>query len=41
MKKYKGFGRRKTKAAKLLREIARKEPHLFAQWRAGMTGEFI
>lgn len=40
-KKYKGFGRSKTKAAKFLNEIARKEPRLFAHWRAGMTGEFI
>ena len=41
MKKYKGFGRSKTKAAKFLREIAMKEPQLFAHWRAGMIGEFV
>ena len=40
-KKYKGFGRSKIKAAIFLQEIARREPALFAHWRAGMTGEFV
>lgn len=41
MKKYKGFGRSKTKAAIFLHGIARKNPNLFAHWRAGMTGQFV
>lgn len=40
MRKYKRFRNRKTWASKFLENIAEKEPHLFAHWRAGMQGAF-
>ena len=40
MRKYKRFRNRKTRASKFLESISKKEPHLFAHWRAGMQGAF-
>lgn len=40
MKKYKRLRGRKTKAAKFIRDIGRREPTLFAHWRCGMPGAF-
>lgn len=41
VKKFKGFGRSKTKAGKFLQAIAKRSPNLFAHWRAGMVGSFV
>ena len=40
MKKYKRLNKRKTRAGKFLEMISKKEPNLFAHWRAGMVGAF-
>ncbi|MHA7840316.1 MAG: hypothetical protein ACX932_00385 [Gammaproteobacteria bacterium] len=40
MRKYKRFRHRKVWASKFLEKISRKEPYLFAHWRAGMKGAF-
>jgi len=41
MAKYKRFRRRKTQASRWLTEISKRDPGLFAHWRAGMVGSFI
>lgn len=40
MQKYKSLRGHKTRAAIFLEKILRREPHLFAHWRAGMKGAF-
>ena len=39
-RKYKPLRNHKVKASKLLEEIAKRSPRLFAHWRAGMVGAF-
>lgn len=41
MRKYKRFRHRKVWASKFLESIAKKTPHLFVHWRAGMQGAFV
>lgn len=41
MRKYKRLRNRPTRAAKLMEEIANKQPYLFAHWRVGITGVLI
>lgn len=41
MRKYKNLRHRKTQAAKLMEETARKQPYLFAHWKIGITSAFI
>jgi RNA-directed DNA polymerase len=40
MRKYKPFNNRKTKATGFIEGISKKQPKLFAHWRAGMVGAF-
>jgi len=40
MRKYKHFRGHKTRTAIFLKQIAEKEPQMFAHWRAGMEGAF-
>lgn len=40
MKKYRHLQNHKIKAGRLMESVARTNPHLFAHWRMGWTGEF-
>ncbi|WP_442960523.1 group II intron maturase-specific domain-containing protein [Pseudoalteromonas sp. DL2-H2.2] len=39
-RKFKALRRHKSRASKFLEGIAKKNPRLFAHWRAGMAGAF-
>lgn len=40
MKKYKRLNKSQKRAAKLMEGIAKRSPHLFVYWKAGMSGSF-
>jgi len=40
MRKYKRFGRHRTRASLFLESVSGKNPRLFAHWRKGTTGRF-
>jgi RNA-directed DNA polymerase len=40
MRKYKRFKDKKTRASIFIKEISKKETHLFAHWKIGMVGAF-
>lgn len=41
VRKYKRLRNRKVWASKFLEKISKKQPYLFAHWRAGMQGAFV